>query len=268
MNITSLPMYDLVEVRDATDAWWAGLAATFRREGLDDVPAALDRETPVHDQWRTPALLFSQTCGYPLTHAFAGDLRLVATPCYAVPGCDGALYRSAVVVRSDDPAQTLADLRGRRCAFNGEDSQSGYNCMRALVAPLGRDGRFFAEAVASGGHAQSLAMVADGRADVAAVDSATFALLDRHRPEATAQVRVLTFSAAVPSLPYVTHASRSDDEVRRLRDGLAAAMADPHLADARDTLALSGMEILEVDAYEDVVAMESSATALGYPRLA
>ena len=38
MTIASLPMYDLPEVRRATDAWWAGLAAGFTRAGVADVP--------------------------------------------------------------------------------------------------------------------------------------------------------------------------------------------------------------------------------------
>jgi ABC-type phosphate/phosphonate transport system substrate-binding protein len=111
-------------------------------------------------------------------------------------------------------------------------------------------------------------MVADGRADVAAIDAVTFALLARHRPSLTDQVRVLAWSEAAPALPYVTHASRPDDEVRRLRAGLAAAIVDPGLADARAALALAGVKVLDLHAYRDLVAMEWSAIALGYPRLA
>src|SRR6185312_8107473 len=33
MAVASLPMYDLPELRAATDAWWKGLARAFRREG-------------------------------------------------------------------------------------------------------------------------------------------------------------------------------------------------------------------------------------------
>jgi ABC-type phosphate/phosphonate transport system substrate-binding protein len=268
MSLASLPMYDLPEVREATDAWWAGLAEAFRREGLADVPDALDRTTPAHEQWRDPALLFSQSCGYPLTHAFAHSLQLVATPRYAVPGCEGTSYRSAVLVRRDDPAQALADLRGRRCAYNGADSQSGYNSLRALVAPLARNGRFFGETLESGAHRECLAMVVDGRADVAALDAVTYWLLRHHRPEMTRKVRLLAWSEPAPALPYVTHASRSEEDVARLRAGLAAAMAAPDLADARTALGLEGAEVLELVAYQDLVAMEWSAIALGYPRLA
>ena len=41
MARASLPMYDFPEVRDATLAWWAGLARAFRRAGVPDVPDRL-----------------------------------------------------------------------------------------------------------------------------------------------------------------------------------------------------------------------------------
>ena len=40
MAVASLPMYDLPELRAATDAWWRGLAQAFRREGIADLPAS------------------------------------------------------------------------------------------------------------------------------------------------------------------------------------------------------------------------------------
>ena len=36
MRYASLPMYDLTEIRHATQAWWAGLARTFEAAGIDD----------------------------------------------------------------------------------------------------------------------------------------------------------------------------------------------------------------------------------------
>src|SRR3546814_3772619 len=75
--------------------------------------------------WTAPDLLFSQTCGYPLTHALAGRVTLVATPIYDCPGCDGGRYRSEILVRADDAAGQPADLKGRRAAVNAAESKSG-----------------------------------------------------------------------------------------------------------------------------------------------
>jgi hypothetical protein len=98
MSIASLPMYDLPALRQATDDWWSGLARALTAAGLEGVPKRLTREANSEELWCRPDLLISQTCGYPLTHALAGQVRLVATPAYHVEGCDGALYRSVFLV--------------------------------------------------------------------------------------------------------------------------------------------------------------------------
>jgi hypothetical protein len=67
-NIASLPMYDLPEIRTATDQWWKRLADALRQEGIDGVPDALWRGDDYRMPWTHPDLLLSQTCGYPLTH--------------------------------------------------------------------------------------------------------------------------------------------------------------------------------------------------------
>src|SRR4029077_15357307 len=96
--------------------------------------------------WLSDELLFSQTCGYPLTHALKGRVQLLATPCYSADGCEGASYCSFVIVPADSPATTLADLQGKRVAFNTPDSQSGMNALRALIAPIAGGGRVLAQA--------------------------------------------------------------------------------------------------------------------------
>src|SRR5262249_9918497 len=215
MPLASLPMYDLPELHAATDAWWQGLARAFRREGIADVPDGLDRRQCYRDAWLARDLLFSQTCGYPLVHALAGRVELVATPSYGAEGCEGSNYCSLVIVRADSTVGAIEDLRGLRCAINGHDSQSGYNTLRALVATVAKEGRFFGSVAVSGSHMASLAIVASGQADVAAVDCVTHGLLARYRPQALAGTRVLCRTASAPSLPYVTRAGADADLLRR-----------------------------------------------------
>ncbi len=144
-RVASLGMYDFPWLREATDAFWGLMRDGLREAGVDGVPDELERERPLREIWRDPNLLLAQTCGYPLVTELAGRVRLVATPIYDLPGCDGVLHRSFVVVRADDPARELADLRGRRCAVNGFDSNTGMNLLRAAIAPLAQDGAVFRE---------------------------------------------------------------------------------------------------------------------------
>jgi ABC-type phosphate/phosphonate transport system substrate-binding protein len=252
-------MYDLAPLRGATDSWWHGLARHFHHAGLAGVPEALTRTTDLEAQCRDPGLLFSQTCGYPLTHGLEDALRVVATPCYAARGCSGATYRSLVLVAADSPATGLEDLRGSRCAINGFASQSGFNALRALVAPLCEGAPFFAEVVVSGSHLDSAPMVARGDADAASLDCVTHALLAARDPERLAGTRVLCETGPAPGLPYVTAGATSDDDLARLRDGLAAAVADPDLAETRAALLIAGAEVLAETAYDRILDMEREA---------
>ena len=72
--IATLPMYDWPEVREATDDFWAAMARCL---GSD---VRLSRPEDFAAAWTREDLLFSQTCGYPFTHALKDKVSLVATP--------------------------------------------------------------------------------------------------------------------------------------------------------------------------------------------
>lgn len=254
-----LPMYDFPEIAEATDAWWSGLAAAFHRAGVPGVPDRRYRPNDPAALWANSSLLFAQTCGFPLTHAFAGKLTPIGTPCYRAEGCSGSFYRSVVVVGRDRAGTALEEFRGAVTAVNQPDSQSGWNALAALAAPLARDGRFFGDVRLTGGHAASLAAVAEGAADLAAIDAVTFALLGRYRSQAVAGVRTLTVTEPAPGLPYVTRADMPEDVQVRLSMGLAEAAADPALADVREALLIEGVEFLDMAAYAAIPAMAKRA---------
>ena len=267
-RLASLPMYLLPETAEATEALWRGIAQHLVAAGLADVPLALRHDLDRHQSWRDPDLLFGQCCGYPLMTEFRGRLRAVAAPRYSAPGCRGAAHCSFFIVARNSAAQHLADLRGGRFAFNSRDSNSGYNLARLAFAPLAKAGRFFAETVETGSHAASLALVADGKADAAAIDCVTHALLARHRPALVGATRVLDRSAASPTLPFVTAAGVDDRTVAALRDALAAVMADPVLAATREALLLAGVVAAENSDYRVLLDYEAAAHRQGYDRLA
>jgi ABC-type phosphate/phosphonate transport system substrate-binding protein len=241
--IASLPMYDLPEVRDATIALWDGLA---RRLGVN--PRLL-REEDYKAAWRKPDLLFSQTCGYPFTHEFKGQLTYVATPHYKADGCNGPLYRSILFAREANP---LADFRNSVAAVNSPDSMSGMLALRVAFEALDRDGKFFSWHMFTGSHVASLAAVQAGSADISAIDCVTVALLRKHRPTSLAGLVEVARSPTVPGLPYVT---RSGDPTK-IHTALMSVLADAELEAAREALLLSGASVLPSEAYDVIPAME------------
>lgn len=266
-RIASIAMYDMPRVRWANDALWAGVAARLRAAGMAGVPETLDRSLPLAEIWRDPALLLAQTCGYPLMTALSGTVRPLAAPVYRWPGCEGTTHRSLIIVAEASSFRALADLRGGRAAVNGVDSNSGMNLFRHALAPLAKDGRFFREVTVTGSHLASLDLVARGEAEVAAIDCVTFGLAARHRPELVVGVRVIGATATSPSLPFVTRADASDEEIAVLSAALAGAIADPALGEAVAALGLTSVEPAHVDDYAVVLGYEQEAAEAGYPVL-
>jgi ABC-type phosphate/phosphonate transport system substrate-binding protein len=238
--IASLPMYDWPEIREATDQWWAGIARHM------SVHADLWRSEDFQAAWSNPDLMFSQTCGYPFTHAFRGQLQLVATPHYAAAGCEGPNYCSFIFTRNTAP---IATFRGAKAAINGMDSMSG---MLALKLAVGEND-FFGSEIITGSHIASLQAVQTGEADICAIDAICVALARRHRPELLKGLNIISASPQVPGLPYVTR----QNEVSKLRHALKNALADPELQHARETLLIAGASELPVSAYDIILKLEN-----------
>lgn len=249
MRCATLPMYAEPELRPAIERWWAGVARHLREHGVPEVPDALTWSDDRYREWRSPDLLFSQTCGHPLVHSLGGAVQVVATPHYGATGCDGPRYRSFVVVRDDEAARTVGGLRGKRLAVNGRDSWSGYRVWRRILSPSVAAEETFGDIVLTGSHRASIRSVREGGADLCAVDCVSHALLDRAAPDELAGTRILDRSPLQPALPFITGGATTTDELTRIRSALFAALADPNLAAARAALLLTGASVLTESVY-------------------
>ena len=247
MPIACLPWYALPETEPAQDELWGVIARHLKRAGVE-APERLARNVPVPGVFCDPDLLLAQCCGYDVVYGFAASLTLVATPSYAAPGCHESNYRSYVLVRDDNEARGLPDLRDAVCAINSFNSHSGANALRAMVAPFAAEGRFFSRVIVTGAHLTSLACIESGEADVMAMDCVLHALLQRHRPAALAGTRILAVTATAPAPPLVTSASAGADR----------------LALIREALLIDGVEVLPLRSYQRVVEIEAEALRSGY----
>lgn len=185
-------------------------------------PASLPPEAfDFHVLWRHPKLLLAQTCWGPLEQGLAKRVSVIGQPDYsAYEGGQGEFYRSAIIMHAGSGeagvvppgnADAVIDadaLRGRRFAYNGPDSMSGIIALRRDLVALGAIAgeaafkSFWSEMSVSGGHRQSVIAVAEGLADVAAIDCRTLDLCHRFEP-ATAKVRVVGWTALRKGLPYI-----------------------------------------------------------------
>ncbi|TWH01142.1 ABC-type phosphate/phosphonate transport system substrate-binding protein [Mesorhizobium sp. J18] len=206
-------------IRDAAGAVIASDPATLPPDELD-----------LHTLWRHPRLLFAQTCWGPMEMGLSAHVRVVGQPDYSeFQGGEGEFYSSAVLMRWADFAETqlseggtsrhdapdgakpdkagasslpLDLLRGARLAFNSGDSMSGVIALKRDLEAMGGGLHIFRERIETGGHRASIIAVADGRADVCAIDCRTWDLARRFEPK-VAELRVVGWTARRKGLPYI-----------------------------------------------------------------
>jgi len=234
--IASLPMYDRPETAAANDRLWQGVRAR-----LGEGPEHLVREGDPWEHWQSPDLLLSQTCGLPFRSRLHDKVNLVGTPVCDLPDCPPGHYYSVFVARRDDPRADPRDFAGAVLAYNEALSQSGWAAPQAWAAERGVA---FARVLRTGAHANSARAVAEGRADIAALDALSWRFMTRTDRFAQ-DLRVIGRTGSTPALPWITAATRDPAPIRA---ALAAALAGLPVED-RDTLGISGLVEIAPEAY-------------------
>lgn len=159
--------------------------------------------------------------------ARGAGLDVVAAPVFA--GESGPVYRSVIVTRRD--GMTPA----RRLAVNEFGSWSGY---RALFhdATVRSDDRWHPERmddiVVTGAHVASAAAVADGRADVAAIDHSVWNWLTATDPGAVAPLMVADETVDCPAPPFSLGPGLRGGDRRAVTDALLGFDGPPRLVPA------------------------------------
>ena len=106
-------------------------------------------------------------------------------------------------MRADSPFRTIEQTFGHRLALTTPESQSGYAALLHVLMPYASDAPLYREIIEPRFTPMgALTAVIEGKADVAPLDSYAFALLSKHAPDLTAQVRTIlsTEPTAVPLL--------------------------------------------------------------------
>ena len=253
-QIAELLMYVAPQpIRQANERWLTKILERLGHTRRDTAGLSLQ------DVWLAPDLLLTQTCGYPLMTALTGKVRVVGRPRYELPDASGGKHCSLLLARTDDPHRTLPEFLDSRGVINGEDSNSGMNLLRQRLARLHRDGRFFDRVGISGSHRESLRWLREGLADLAAVDSVTFAYLAQHAEAEIEGLRVVERSVSSPTLPFITVASASDEQVEALR-----RVMNETLPEVAHVLGLEEVLPASEEDYQVILDYEREAQALGY----
>lgn len=262
---TDLPMYALPEMEEANAAFLTALAQRLCIGGVDTEGVRPDHSDHVDLEGAPP--LFTQICGYPLFKHYRSQYRMLATPHYAMPGCVGSHHRAFFMVRADDPATSLEGLRGRVFGCNSVLSNSGMNLPRLSLARLAGGKSFFSSVVMTGAHVESLERLGQGSIDLCSVDCVTWGFFRKFRPLAAQRYRILAETVSSPSLPFVTSAQTPEADAAGIAEALHDMMNDPELVYIRESLAITGLSVPDIAAYERLAQYEQEAIALGFPEI-
>ncbi len=196
--IASLPMYQRPQLAATHNLLWRFIRERLAAAGIDS-PVALSIDKDELSTWTDPKLVLSQTCGMPYRSLLHDRVNLVGTPDYAVDGCAPGYYRSAIVVRANDPRQHIQEFESAIFAYNDTMSQSGFAAPYWHCRP---HGFWFQKRFQTQRHVDSARAVATGEADIASLDAVTWRHAERYEGFC-GQLRVLDWTAPTPGLPYI-----------------------------------------------------------------
>jgi len=175
-------------------------------------------------------------CGYPfLQHETA--LSLLGVPVWR----GAPLYRSYLIVGTDDTAEALSDLQGGTHAFSDPDSNSGWLVTASDLARMGqRPETFFQRTLFAYGHRNVVRAVAGGLTRSGSVDGYVWEALARVEPDLTQRTKVIARSEELGFPPFVARRERMEHEdILALRSTL--------LSLATTTLGKATLELLQLD---------------------
>ena len=196
--IANLMMYIRPELDDAHDNYWALIRQNLAEEGIES-PETLSQDAEEFSVWNDPELVLSQTCGMPYRTWLHGKVTLIGTPDFDNKDCPAGYYRSAIIIRVSETRKNLPEFKGACFAYNQTFSQSGYAAPYWHLKPLGF---WFQNQLHAHQHIEAARAVAEGRADIAAIDTVTWRLLKQYEDFAD-KLQVLEWTKPTPALPYI-----------------------------------------------------------------
>jgi len=178
-------------------------------------------------------------CGYPfLQHR--DSLSLLGVPVWR----GRPLYQSYLIVREDDPAEGLQDLRGDVHAFSDPDSNSGYLVTASDLARMGETPEhFFSRSIFTYGHRNVVRAVAGGLTRSGSVDGYVWETLANVEPPLTAGTKIVARSEWLGFPPFAARADRaSDPTIQRFGEALRSLDDTPTGRDALQLLFLDRID--------------------------
>lgn len=216
-------MYARPELRAANEALWVQIRDGLRARGVL-APYSLDHQIGVWEAWQSPQLCLSQTCNLPYRARLHGTVTLIGAADYGLEGASPGHYYSHFVVRRTDAGKQPEDFAKARFAYNEGLSQSGWASAQNWAAARGFR---FTEGLHSGAHLESARALAEGRADIAAIDAVSWRLIQRYEGFASG-LSIIGRTDESPGLSFITRPGQDPAPYRAAITEAIAALPAEH----------------------------------------
>ena len=227
------------------------------------------------EAYTDPGLFVGHTCGYPYLLNWQASHKLVCVPIFDVDGCQGNQYCSWFITHPGYKGASVEDFRNRVVALNGHNSNSGMNVLRYEISKMNPGDAFFSRAIISGGHAASVELISQQKADLAAIDAVTFAHLKKGGLLDPGKIILIGQSEFTTGLPFIMPRIMSGVMSRfpifqTDETSITAAMNNALVAidqRHRQQLGIRSFEIVTHSDYDKIGELKTTAENLGYPVL-
>ncbi|MBD1868687.1 PhnD/SsuA/transferrin family substrate-binding protein [Cyanobacteria bacterium FACHB-471] len=223
------------------------------------------------DPLEDPKLLHDQidlafVCGLPFarhTQVMPDQFVAIAAPVMQAERYQNRpVYFSDVIVSATSELTLLDQLAGKTFCYNDPGSNSGYNLLRDRLMQLGYPSHFFGKVIQSGSHQHSIAWVAEGKVDCAAIDSTVLEQEFRNSPERSLQLRIIESIGPCPMPPLVAAQRLGNTFLDQLQSVLLNP--DAELQSYMQQVGIRRFAAVKSEDYEAIAHMYNAALEVGY----
>ncbi|MGC6590480.1 phosphate/phosphite/phosphonate ABC transporter substrate-binding protein [Paenibacillus sp. FSL W7-1332] len=126
-------------------------------------------------------------------------------------------YKAMMIVKKDSAIQSVADLKGKKIAYQNVSSSAGYVWPAAVLMDNGIDPMKDVEPITVKGHDQAVLAVLNGDVDAAAIFQDARNVVKNDYPTVFEDTRVLTYTEKIPNDTITVRSDMSPEWIEKLQ---------------------------------------------------
>lgn len=135
-------------------------------------------------------------------------------------------YKSMIIVKKDSAIQSVADLKGKKIAYQNVTSSAGFVWPAATLMDAGLDPLKDVQAITVKGHDQGVLAVLNGDVDAAAIFQDARNIVVKDYPKVFEDTRVLAFTDKIPNDTISVRSDMNKEWIEKIQQAFIDIAAD------------------------------------------